>query len=125
MKLTALPRARVALTRPLVRAILASPALRAMLARSRAAAGLDPDLAAILRLDDLTHDSEVWRGSPERARRMIAESAAIVEDLPPGVVTADDLSLSGPGGELRAQLYVLPGSPRRLQVSCSSTEAAG
>lgn len=105
MKLTLLSRARVALTRPLVRAIFASPFLRSRLARSQREPGLDPDLAVLLALDDLTHDSEVWKGSPERARRMIAESAAIVEDAPAGAVAAFDRSFRGPQGELRARCY--------------------
>ncbi len=109
MKLAPLSRARVALLRPLVRAIFASPFLRSRLARSRHEPGLDPDLAALLAIDELTHDSEVWRGSPERARRMIAESAAIVEDAPPGAVMVDDRPFRGPAGELSARLYVPAG----------------
>jgi acetyl esterase len=109
VKLTPLSRARVALLRPLVRAIFTSPSLRSRLARSRCSPGLDPDLAALLAIDDLTHDSEVWRGSPERARRMIAETAAIVEDAPSGAVTVDDRPFRGPAGELSARCYVPAG----------------
>ncbi len=109
MKLTPLSRARVAVLRPLVRAIFASIPLRDRLARSRVARGLDPDLAVLLALDARTHDSEIWKGSPERARHKIAVSAAIVEDPPPGEVAVDDRSFRGPGGELRARRYVPAG----------------
>jgi acetyl esterase len=109
VKLPPLPRARVALLRPLVHAIFASPRLRDRLARSRVGSGLDPDFAALLALDELTRNSDVWRGSPERARHLIAESSAIVEDPPRGSVAVDDLSFAGPGGQLRARRYVPAG----------------
>ena len=106
VKLTPLSRARIALLRPVVRALFASPGLCARIGRSRADAGLDPELAVILAIDDLTHDSDVWKGSPERARRMIAESAAIVEEAPPGAVMVNPLSIPGPGGAIPARRYV-------------------
>lgn len=109
MKLSPLSRARVAVLRPLVRAIFASTRLRDRLARSRAAGGLDPDLAVLLALDERTHDSEIWRGSPGRARDKIATSAAIVEDPPRGEVAVDDRSFRGPGSEIRARRYVPAG----------------
>jgi acetyl esterase/lipase len=109
VKLSPLSRARVALLRSLVRAIFASTPLRDRLARSRVARGLDPDLAVLLALDARTHDSEIWRGSPARARHKIAASAAIVEDPPPGEVAVDDRSLRGPGGAIRARRYVPAG----------------
>jgi acetyl esterase len=109
VKLTPLSRARVALLRPVVRALFASPFLRSRLGRSRADAGLDPDLALLLALDDVTHDSEIWKGSPERARKKIAVSAAIVEDPPPGAVAVNELSFPGPSGPIRARRYVPAG----------------
>ncbi|MEP7119377.1 MAG: alpha/beta hydrolase [Byssovorax sp.] len=106
VKLSPLSRARVALLRPLVRALFATPTLSARLGRSRAAAGLDPELAVLLAIDDLTHDSDVGKGSPEVARRMLAESAAIVEDAPTGAVRVNDHPIPGPAGALRARRYV-------------------
>lgn len=106
MKLSSSSRARVALLRPVVRALFATPGLCARLGRSRVAAGLDPELAVLLAIDDITHDSDIGNGSPERARRMLAESAAIVEDPPSGAVMVNAVSIPGPGGALRARRYV-------------------
>jgi acetyl esterase len=109
MKLPLLSRARVALTRPLVRAIFSSTRLRDRIARSRVGSGLDPDLAVLLAFDAVTRDSEVWKGTPGDARHLIAESSAIVESPPSGAVAVNDLAIPGPGGDLRARRYVPAG----------------
>ncbi len=109
VKLPPLSRARVALSRRILRAILASPRLRSLLGRSRAGTGIDPDFGALLAFDDFTHESDVTHSSPEHARLKIAESSAIVEDPPPGAVAVNDLLWSGPGGSLRARRYVPAG----------------
>lgn len=109
MKLPPLSIARIAVIRRLVRAIFASPRLRSRLSRARAGSGLDTDFAVLLGLDDLTHDSEIADGSPERARRKLAESAAIVDDPPQGAVAINDLWIPGPGGRIRARRYVPAG----------------
>ncbi len=109
MKLPLVSRARVALIRPLVRAIFSSGRLRDRLARSRVGSGLDPDLAVLLAFDAITHESEVWKGTAERARHLVAESSAIVESPPSGAVAVNDLAIPGPGGDLRARRYAPAG----------------
>jgi acetyl esterase len=109
VKLSPLSRARVAVTRRLVRAIFASPRIRDRLSRARIGSGLDADFAVLLALDELTRDSEVAGGTPERARQKMAESSAIVEDPPPGVLAVNELWIPGPGGQLRARRYVPAG----------------
>jgi acetyl esterase len=113
MKLGRLARLRVALARPLARRLFASPALVRRLARARAEAlgrGLDPAIAAVLGLDDLTHDSAIAGGSAERARELVAASIAIAEDAPAGAIDVHERSIPGPGVPLRARFY----TPRGL-----------
>lgn len=85
MELPALTRVRVALSRPLVRLLMRKPGLRRALARSRAGAieghRLDEFLAAMLGLDDQSHDSELQGLSPIAARQKVARSVATVEGL--------------------------------------------
>lgn len=104
-------RARVALSRPLLRLVLRRPALRRSLARSRSAPieghRLDEFLAAMLGLDDASRDSQIVGLPPDEARRKTARSVATVEGLlaPPEVAVS---SRALPGG-LLARVYAPAG----------------
>lgn len=70
---------------------------------------LDPGLAAMLRLDDLTGHSDLRKLSPPAARKRVAHDCLIVEAPPPsGVVTADR-EIPGPGGNIAIRLYTPDG----------------
>lgn len=115
MKFGLIAQTRIALGRPLLRALFAPGAawLRHKLLGQRAD-GLDPDLSLMLALDARTADSQLWRWPPQKARRKLAESVALVQ----GPVPADDrcavqeLTIPIPSGELAARLYAMPETPR-------------
>src|SRR5262249_35428954 len=69
--------------KPLVRAAIETPFLRAQLARSRSAPVegqvVDEALAAVLALDDLTHDSDHRGRTPVQARAQMRESVPMVD----------------------------------------------
>jgi acetyl esterase len=83
MQFDLVSRTRVAISRKLVRAIYASPSLYRRLKARHAVPGLDPDLAVMLSLDDITGDTHIWKCTPATARRKMAESVAVVEDTDP------------------------------------------
>lgn len=109
MELPALTRARVLVSRPLVRLAVRSPSLRRSLARSRAEAveghRLDEHLAAMLGLDDRSRDSDLRGLPPAEARLKVARSAATVDEPGPPGVEVRPHPLSGAFGALEARFY--------------------
>jgi acetyl esterase len=97
---------RVAALRRLLRVLLRAPIVRRRLQRARREAidrdGLDPDIAALLGLEDATE----FRGSlrtAEAARRKSATTSAILDDPPHGDVETSDRTFLG--GSICARLY--------------------
>ncbi|MBI3201012.1 MAG: alpha/beta hydrolase [Myxococcales bacterium] len=114
-RLSMLARARIPLSRRALRAVLSTTALGDWLARSRRdevqGRTLAPDLAAVLRLDDLTHASQLRGHSPARARLRLAEQIAIVDGPPPAGVATRDLTFVGPASDLALRVYEPDGVP--------------
>lgn len=106
-------RARVAA--PLADLLLGSAWLRERLRKSRSepveGEVLDPHMAAMLRLDDLTQDTDFVKAGYVKARRMLAESIPIVAAWPERRVETRDLTWAGPAGAQRARLYVPDDAP--------------
>lgn len=115
MHVSALERLRITASARALQALLARPAVRRRLARSKQrhlpveGRVLDEHLAAMLGLDDVTGDSSYLGLPPERARRRMAISVAIVDAPCSREVTTRDLSWRGPSGSRPARLYT-PGS---------------
>lgn len=66
---------------------------------------LDPELAAMLRLDDLTGHSDLRQLSPEQARKRVAYDCLIVQASPPASVESVDREIEGPGGVMAVRIY--------------------
>ncbi len=115
MRLSPMARGRIRLGRPLARFILARLTLRRWLARSRAAPVdgqvLDQELAAVLRLDDFSGDSDLRGLEPERARARVAGSVEIADERPALVADVEELEVGGASGTLSARRYAPPGAP--------------
>src|SRR6185295_3402874 len=69
---------------------------------------LDPEIAAMLRLDDLTHRSDLTPLDPATARAHVATDVLTV-NLPPPAVDHEDREIPSPAGPIGARLYVPPG----------------
>ncbi len=95
----------------MLHAIVTSPTTRGWLSKHRGAraAQIEPELAAILRMDDLTGDSVLNDSSPDEARRKIAISVAVCDQPRPKDVTVTDMNLEGPAGAIPARLYQADG----------------
>ena len=101
-------RMRIKVSRPLVRMVQQSSALRAPLLARRAAdlaKGLDPDTALMLVLGEISGDAKLAEGTPAAARRKMAESIAIVEDVPVGDLDVTESEVSGSAGPIAARVY--------------------
>ncbi len=98
----------------MLHAIVTSSTTRGWLAKHRGAlaAQIEPELAAILRMDDLTGDSVLNGCSPEEARRKIAISIAVCDQPRPKDVSVTDLNLDGPAGAIPARQYQAAGVPK-------------
>lgn len=109
MKLPLWRRARSRIEKAAVARILRVRPLRDALGRkrSRPIEGLtfDPDIAAVLRLDDLLNETDLRRYSPREARQKLAASILVADAAPPPGVTARDLVLA----DRPARLYVPDG----------------
>jgi acetyl esterase len=96
-----------------LRFLLGVPWIRARLAASRSGAvdgrRLDPELAAMLRLDDFDGQSDLRRFTPPEARRRVAASVLIADAPAPAGVAHDDRELPGNGGPIAARVYVPEG----------------
>lgn len=117
-RLSVFARARIPVARRLLRAVLGTAALRDRLAKSRQGSvqgrTLDPDVAAMLRLDDLEQASVLRGYSPGRARLRLAEQIPIVDGPPPGGVTTRDHRFPGPASELWLRAYAPEGATGTL-----------
>lgn len=70
---------------------------------------LDPELAAMLRLDDFTGHSDLRKLSPEQARKRVAYDILIVETAPPPDVASVDREMEGPAGAISIRTYTPEG----------------
>ncbi len=107
-----LSRLKVRGGRPLLRALHRSDALRKLVLRRRqddVELGLDPDIAWMLALADLTGDGKLEAASPDAARRHLLDSVALVEDEPDGDLDISERSVPGATGPIRARVYEPPG----------------
>lgn len=81
---------------------------------------LDPELAAMLRLDDFDSQADLRRFSPPEARRRVAGSVLIADAPAPTGVAHDDRELPGTSGPIAARVYVPeglePASPAILYI---------
>lgn len=104
-----LARMRGTLERQGLRLLVGTRFVCARLAASRGAPvdgrTLDPEAAAMLRLDDLTHRSDVTTLDPESARALFA-AGVLAASLPPPAVDHEDREIPSPTGPLGARLYV-------------------
>lgn len=93
----------------MVRAMRSSPRVERWLKRKRSKVVdgrvLDGEMAIMLGMDDLSRTSQIQRMSPARARRVQAESIAVVEAPPPRGVTTRELTYTSDGHRLRARYY--------------------
>ncbi|AKU98207.1 Esterase/lipase [Labilithrix luteola] len=107
-------RARALVEQKGARAVLDSPRLRARFARKRSlpvdGQRLDPQLAALLGIDDLLGVSDLSRLVPSKARARMMGQVLACEAAPPGGVDTRALSIPCPAGDRPARLYV----PRAL-----------
>lgn len=89
--------------------VLSSDWVRDKLAASRAepvdGRTLDPDLAAMLALDDRTGHSDLRNLPPSRARRRLESDVLITGPPRLETVRHEDLTLPGPAGPLALRLY--------------------
>jgi acetyl esterase len=70
------------------------------------AKGLDPDTAFMLALGDITGDTSLKKASVAAARRSMAETIAIVDDLPKGAIDVTNRMVPGANGSIPARTYV-------------------
>ena len=105
-------RIRGTLERQGLRLLVGTRFVCARLAASRGAPldgrTLDPETAAMLRLDDFTHRSVLTTLDPESARVRFAADV-LAGGLPPPAVDHEDREIPSPAGPLGARLYVPPG----------------
>lgn len=110
MKIGPLHRARAVIGAPALEALLATGPLRRLLARPRSSPvdgqTCDEHIAAMLRLDDLTNESEIASRTPEVARRRVASEIPIVDAPFEGGVTTRAVEWVAPTGLRAARLYV-------------------
>ena len=106
-------RLRTRLERTSARLLIRTPFICDRLAASRSAPvdarTLDPQLAAMLRLDDFGHRSDLRGLSPEEARKQVAMGVRVVEAPPVPGVTHTDRELPGPAGPIAARVYTPDG----------------
>lgn len=73
---------------------------------------MDPDVAALLALDDLTSASALQGKSPSTVRRLMLEQILAVDGPPPGGVRSTPITIAGPATSLAARKYVPDDLPR-------------
>jgi acetyl esterase len=115
MRLPLLSRIKVRGGRPVVRWLHGQSWLRRRLLSGRdadLAKGLDHDVAWMLALAERAGEDELARGSPRKARRKMAESIRLVEDMPAGAVAVTDRTVPGSAGPIPARVYEPDGLPR-------------
>ncbi|MEZ4222027.1 MAG: alpha/beta hydrolase [Polyangiaceae bacterium] len=113
MRLTQGEKLKIALARRTLRQLVSNPTTRKLLARHRGrrAALIEPELAALLRLDDLTGDSVFTGCTPEEARRKLRLSVAVADAPPPADVSILPLEIPVEAGSLAARQYHARGVP--------------
>src|ERR1041385_5824691 len=70
---------------------------------------LASDMAALLRLDDIAHRSDLRGLSPERARARVAGEVIVVDAPPPKGVDDLDVEFQGPEAPIRLRIYTPQG----------------
>lgn len=113
MKLSQAERMRVALMKSGLRVIVQNATARGLLAKNRGARAeqVEPETAAMLRLDDMSGDSVLTGCTPDEARSKIRVSIAVVDQPAPDDVAITPLTLDTPAGGLAARLYHARGVP--------------
>lgn len=111
MELTWWSRARAVTEGRAARAVLRTTAIRDRLAKKRQTPldgrVLDPELAALLRLDDLINKgSDMTHLAPPDARARVAAEILAVEAAPPPGVSTRELAIPCPAGDRPGRLYV-------------------
>jgi acetyl esterase len=105
-------RLRGAVERQGLRILVGTGFIRTRLAAARGAPvdgrTLDPEIAAMLRLADLTRHSDLTGFPPITARTRLM-AGVLAGSLPPPSVEHADYEIPSPAGTLRARLYVPPG----------------
>lgn len=113
MKLGINSRTRVAMMRPVVRWALRSSHIRQkMLTRQSGAlaAGLDPDLAVMWALNDISGQGHFWKHGATKARQRMQESILMINAARAelaGIITAE-FKVQGADGPLAARSYAAP-----------------
>jgi acetyl esterase len=93
------------------RMLVGTPFVRSLLGGSRDeridGRTLDPEVAAMLKLDDLTRRSDLTPLAPRDARRRVAQDILTV-DLPAPETSTEDRVIPSPAGAIPTRLYVPP-----------------
>ncbi len=108
-------RVRIRSGRPLVRWLYRQSWLRRRLLATRDAdlkKGLDHDIAWMLAIGEITGDTGLGHEDPVIARRKMAESIALVDDVPAGAVRTSDRQVPGAAGGIPARVYEPEGLAR-------------
>lgn len=113
MKLGLSSRARIAIMRPVALWAIHSPRIRRkMLARQAAAVakGLDPDLAVMWAVNDITGQAHFWKHGAPKARQRMQESILMINPARvelASIITAE-IKVQGAVGPLAARTYAAP-----------------
>ena len=113
MKLGMSSRARISIMRPVALwALRSSRIRRKMLARQSAAVakGLDPDLAVMWALNDITGQGHFWKHGAPKARQRMQESILMINPARAelaSIITAE-IKVQGAVGPLAARTYAAP-----------------
>jgi acetyl esterase len=104
---------RAAVERALLARVIASPWIVARLARRRPASlegrALDPQIAAVLAIDDVQASSDLTHDTPPVARLRLAHEIRVVEAPPPPGVEAIDRYAPGPASSIPVRVYTPEG----------------
>ncbi len=114
MELSKAERLRVSVMKRALSVLLRSPTTRDALAKNRGAlaAQVEPEIAAMLRLDDLSGDSVLHGRTADQARRAMCINIAVADQPAPDDVSITPLTLETDAGPLPARLYHARGVPQ-------------
>jgi acetyl esterase len=114
MQLSLVSRTRARIAIPIARAVVRTPWLCRFVGRSRSAPvngrTLDPQLAAMLGLDDIDGGSELAELSPDQARAQMAQGILVAQDPFEGDLAVETIKVAGGTGPISARTY----TPRGL-----------